>query len=494
MPFRVDDDDRERPQWDTIRRIHVLGVCGSAMGAFAGMLQSLGYEVRGSDAAAYPPMSDTLRRLGIAVMAGYDAAHLEWGPEAVIMGNVIRRDNPEAVAVRALGLPHVSFPEALHDLFLRTRHRITVAGTHGKTTTTALTAWLLEAAGAEPSFLIGGLPANFGQAFRVSGGPAFVIEADEYDTAYFDKRPKLVHYAPQTAILTNIEFDHADIYRDLDHVVEAFELYASLVAADGALIVWGDDVLAMRVARTGSAPVVSYGFGPHNAWRATELTPLRGGMSFRLTVEGTDAGTFWTPMTGRHNTLNALAALAAANRQQVELATLRDGLARFEGVAKRQQVRGEVAGVLVIDDYAHHPTAVRETLAALRQRYPGRRMWGLFEAESNTSRRRLFQDAYAEALATADCVVLSKPLKKNDNLAETDQIDVRAVTDALRDRGKIAEHIPEFAAIADYVAEHAEPGDVIVGMSGRDFGGVHAMILDRLRVRFAVNQSPSRSS
>jgi UDP-N-acetylmuramate: L-alanyl-gamma-D-glutamyl-meso-diaminopimelate ligase len=377
----------------------------------------------------------------------------------------------------------VSFPEALSALFLETRHPIVLCGTHGKTTTTSLVAWLLTHAGRAPGFLIGGVARNFGRSFEVGQGDTFVVEGDEYDTAYFDKRPKFVHYRPRTAVLTSIEFDHADIYRDLDHVISSFELLASLVAPDGDLFVCGEDALAVRVARTSPARVHTYGIDGDFDWVASEVSPERGGMAFRLRVAGEDRGRRWTPLTGRHNVLNTLAALGAAAAVGVEGAVAAEGLARFEGVVKRQEVKGEPGGVLVVDDYAHHPTAVRETIAAIRLRYPGRRLWALFEAESNTSRRRIFQDTYPEALAAADRVVLSKPLKKNDSLAPEDQIDVARIVSDLRARGTEAWHIAEFDDIAAFVSDHAEPGDVVLGMSGRDFGDVHAKIIARLEAR-----------
>jgi UDP-N-acetylmuramate: L-alanyl-gamma-D-glutamyl-meso-diaminopimelate ligase len=481
----MDDDKRQLPDWDNVERVHVLGICGSAMGSLAALMKTRGLEVRGSDLAPYPPMSDRLAEWGIPVYEGYDAAHLAWGPQAVVVGNVIRRVNPEATEMRARGLPHASFPETLRSWFMEGRHRITVAGTHGKTTTTSLTAWLLSHAGRAPGFLIGGIARNFGRSFDGGTGPEFVVEADEYDTAYFDKRPKFVHYDPITAILTSVEFDHADIYRDLDHVRSAFVDYAQRVAPEGRLIVCADDPIAMECARATRATVVTYGIeAPDCNWRAFAVEGYRGGVRFVLMIDGKPVGEISSPLTGHHNALNTLAAMAAASGCGVPLSTLVEGLARFEGVVKRQEVKGEVGGVTVVDDYAHHPTAVRETVASMRQRYSGRRLWALFEAESNTSRRKIFQDAYWRALRYADLVVLSKPLKKNDALSEEDQIDVAEIVRELERRGVWAWHIAEFDEIAEFVAAKAKPGDVILAMSGRDFGGVHAKILRNLERRF----------
>jgi UDP-N-acetylmuramate: L-alanyl-gamma-D-glutamyl-meso-diaminopimelate ligase len=450
------------------------------MGAFAGMLKAEGFEVRGSDQGAYPPMSLRLAEWGIEIMEGYAPENLDWRPDLVIVGNVIRRVNPEAEAMRERGIPHMSFPEALGALFLTNRHSIVVTGTHGKTTTTSLTAWLLEAADLSPGFLVGGIPANFGRSFEPGTGP-FVVEGDEYDTAYFDKGPKFLHYRPRTAILTSIEFDHADIYRDLDHVISSFDRFMAILPKDGHLMVCGEEELPPRVALKADCLVETYGFGPDCDWVAEDPRPERGGYRFALRGPGVPPREFWSPMTGRHNVLNTAASLGALHRMGVELDILADGLQAFQGVGKRQEVKGEERGVTVIDDYAHHPTAVRETIRAIRDRYPGRRLWALFEAESNTSRRRIFQEEYPAVLNAADRVVLSKPLKKNDSLAPEDQIDVRGIIDVLCAEGVDAHHIADFDAIVEFVAKEAEPGDVVLAMSGRNFGGLHDKLLERLR-------------
>ncbi|GMV39298.1 MAG: UDP-N-acetylmuramate:L-alanyl-gamma-D-glutamyl-meso-diaminopimelate ligase [Myxococcales bacterium] len=468
-----------------VRRIHLMAICGTGMGAFAGMLQAHGYEVRGSDEGAYPPMSERLAAWGIPIMEGFAPENLDWGPDLVIVGNVIRRVNPEATAMRERAIPHMSFPEALSALFLASRHPVVVTGTHGKTTTTSLTAWLLAHAGRSPSFLIGGIPSNFGRSFHLGDGQEFVIEGDEYDTAYFDKGPKFLHYQPRTAILTSIEYDHADIYRDLDHVISAFERFVAIVPPDGALLVCGERELPVRVARGCRGAVETYGVdGPYD-WVARDARPDAGGWRFTLEHRGVALGELWSPMAGRHNAQNAVAALGVAHRLGVPLETLAAGLAGFAGVVKRQEVKGEEDGVLVIDDYAHHPTAVAETIDAIRARYPGRPLWALFEAESNTSRRRFFQDDYPVALRGADHVVLSKPLKKWDKLSADEQIDCERIVEDLRATGVDARHIPEFDDIVAWVAEHAVPGDVVLAMSGRNFGGLHGRLLARLNARAA---------
>jgi len=465
---------------DNIQTIHLMGICGSGMGAFAGMLKAAGYEVRGSDQGAYPPMSLRLAEWGIEIMEGYSPQNLDWDPDLVIVGNVIRRVNPEAEAMREREIPRMSFPAALGALFLANRHSIVVTGTHGKTTTTSLTAWLLESARQSPGFLVGGIPANFGRSFEPGKGP-FVVEGDEYDTAYFDKGPKFLHYRPRTAILTSIEFDHADIYRDLAHVVSSFERFMAILPPDGHLMVCGEHALPPEVGAQASCLVETYGFGEECDWIAENPTPERGGYRFLLRGPDIAPREFWSPMAGRHNVLNTLSALGALHRMGISLDALAEGLAQFQGVGKRQEVKGEERGVTIIDDYAHHPTAVRETIRAIRDRYPGRRLWALFEAESNTPRRKIFQDEYPGVLNAADRVVLSKPLKKNDSLAPEDQIDVPEIIAVLRSQGIDAHHVAEFDAIVDFVATEAEPGDVVLAMSGRNFGGIHDKLLERLK-------------
>lgn len=472
---------------EKVKTIHVLGICGSGMGAFARLLVQQGFEVRGSDEGAFPPMSLRLAEWGIPVFEGYRAENLDWSPnqtpDLVIVGNVIRRTNPEAEEMRRRNLPHLSFPEALRWLFLTNRHSIVVTGTHGKTTTTSLCAWLLESAGQAPGFLIGGIPKNFARSSELGRGRYFVVEGDEYDTAYFDKGPKFLHYQPKSSILANIEFDHADIYRDITHVTESFRRFVDILPEDGHLVVCGHEQLAIDVAHRAACAVETYGIDGDFDWVATNLVPVGTGFRFSVSYHGTLKGELFSPLAGKHNVLNALASIAIVYRLGVSFPEIVAAISQFEGVVKRQDIRGEVGGILVIDDYAHHPTAVRETISAIRTRYPTRRLWALFEAESNTSRRKIFQDQYGEVLSGADVVVLSKPLKKNDKLADTDQIDVQAIVTNLRSKGVDAHHIAEFTDIVDFVADNAVHGDVILGMSGRDFGGIHGEILKRLSER-----------
>jgi len=482
-----------------VRRVHLIGIGGSAMGNFAGMLCARGLSVRGSDAGIFDPMRSNLVAWGIPFAEGYAASNLDWDPDLVVVGNVTRRDNPEAEAMRARGLPYCSFPEALGEWLLAGRTPVVIAGTHGKTTTTSLCAWLLESAGLAPGLLVGGVPKNFGASFRAGGGAPFVVEGDEYDTAYFDKRPKFVHYRPHHGVLTSVEFDHADIYPDFAAVQRAFRLYASLFPRDGLLCAWGDDDRVTAVLGACAGRVARYGFGPDSDLRVELLSIGEAGASFVLHkgagpyCGGRDplpqlatgpVATFASPMAGRHNVLNAAAAIALALDLGATVDQIRDALASFEGVKKRQDLRGIAAGVAVIDDYAHHPTAVKETVAAIRARYPGHKLWALFEAESNTSRRKVFEDVYPEAFGGADEVVLCAPLhKETDKLRADEVMDAALVCARIRARGVPALYVPAVADIVAMVAERARAGDVVLAMSGRDFQGLHGALLDRLRAR-----------
>lgn len=462
------------------RRLHLLGIAGAGMGAFAGLLRAAGFQVTGSDQNAYPPMSEWLRAWGIPVLTPYRPENLDRAcPDLVVVGNVIRRQNPEATAARERALPQTSFPAALGDLFLEGRHPVVVAGTHGKTTTSALLAHVLVSAGRDPSYLVGGLPRG-GASFRLGQGPHVVVEGDEYDTAYFDKSPKFLHYRPRTAILTSVELDHVDIYRDLAHYQTAFERFVALLPPGGFLAVCAAYPDACRIARQSRARVVRYGVeAPGAEYTAGGLELGPGGASFEVWEEGCLLGEVRLPLGGRHNVANALGVVAAARSLGLDLEEIRAGLASFPGVHRRQEVRGEVKGVAVVDDFAHHPTAVRETLAAVAAAYPGRRLWAVFEPRSNTSRRRLHQAEYVDALAGARCVRLRVP-EPHDQVPPEETLDVGRLVADLRARGVDA---AAAAGVGDLVAEVAaevRPGDVVVVMSNGPFGGFADRLLAAL--------------
>ena len=380
---------------DRVDTIHMIGICGTGMGALAGMLVEKGFRVTGSDANVYPPMSDFLAGLGIPVASPYAPANLDHGPDLVIVGNVVTRLNPESPRLKELGLPYLSLPQALRHFFLTGKKPLVVAGTHGKTTTSSLAAWLLDRGGRSPGFMIGGILGNYNRNYNVGSGDWFVVEGDEYDTAFFDKVPKFIHYAPQVGILTSIEFDHADIYPDLSAVLEAFYRFVDLIPKDGLLVAWGDDPLVRTTAGRCSAPVALYGFDRGNHWRAHNLRPEGRRTCFDLTGPDGRTTPLSAPLPGRHNVLNTVAAAAALSRVGLAPDSLNDGLETFQGVRRRQEVRGVVGGVTVIDDFAHHPTAVAQTVDAIRRAYPGSRLVAVFEPRTNTSLRQVFQKDYA---------------------------------------------------------------------------------------------------
>ncbi|MCB9538364.1 MAG: hypothetical protein H6704_19105 [Myxococcales bacterium] len=474
-----------RPLPAGVAKVHLVGIAGAGMGAFACMLQEAGYTVRGSDQNVYPPMSDVLRARDIAWFEGWAAAHLDWGPDLVVIGNVCRRDNPEAVAAEARGIAAVSFPQAFGDLFLEGRVPVVIAGTHGKTTTTSLTTWLLHGAGARPGMLVGGVHRNFDAAYLLQGGAGdpFVVEGDEYDTAYFDKGPKFLHYRPAICVLNNIEFDHADIYDDLDEIIENFDRLMDLLGPETVLLANLDDPLVMQRAARAGGRVVTYGFGADATLRATDVQPDADGCTFTFHRPGAAPLAVRSPLAGRHNVWNTLAAFGVALECGLDPAQLLAPLATFAGVKKRQEEKGEADGVLVIDDYAHHPTAIRETVAALRARYPGRRLWAVYEPKSNTARRNVHQQDYATAFDAADRVVLARPFVKQDKLAADEKLDVDRLVADIGARGVEATYRADVDDALAYLVEQVRPGDVVVFMSASGFGGIHDRLLAALRAR-----------
>jgi len=472
---------------DPLRTIHIMGIAGTAMGSLAGMLKDAGYEVTGSDKAVYPPMSHYLERLEIPVMEGFNAENLDHKPDLVIVGNVIRAVYGEAQALLGSELPYCSFPEAFGALFLRDAHSVVVAGTHGKTTTTSVASWLLESAGRDPGFLIGGIAKNFDRTARAGGGQVFVIEGDEYDTAFFDKGPKFLHYKPKTCILTSVEFDHADIYTDLDHVKESFLKLMAIVPPDGVVIARWDDPGARAVAET--APCTVWRYGPGQEWdgEIDSVDTQRGTMSFRLLRKGQVLGTYTTALVGSHNLYNQVAAAAAAIHYGVDPSELEEGFATFAGIKRRQEVIGEPGAVTVLDDFAHHPTAVRLTLAALRERFGARRLWAVWEPRSATSRRNTFQQEYAEAFDDADIAVIAAPYDQS-GIEEGDRFSSTRLVEDLSARGVDALVLADAAQIAQTVGVRAHPHDVIAVLSNGAFGGLHAKLIEVLETRFGERE------
>ncbi len=448
--------------------IHLLGICGTGMAALAGLLKELGHSVTGSDEHAYPPMSTFLADLGIPVQSGYRPENLKPRPDLAVVGNVIRRENPEAQAVLAQAIPHLSLPEALNRFLVNDRTAIVVAGTHGKTTTTALIAWLLYALGMDPGFMVGGIARNFQTNYRLGQGAHVVLEGDEYDTAFFDKRPKFLHFQPQLAVLTSIEFDHADIYPDLNRIVQAFEAFLGQVRPEGRVLAWGDAPLVQEVCRRAAAPVLFYGEQAGLTWRAGEVSYLPGGMTFTVFRQGRTWGDFFTPLLGRHNVLNALAALAVAGEMGASPVALAPALASFTGVKRRLEVAGEYQGVLVLEDFAHHPTAVVVTLDAVRRAYPGRRLVAIFEPRTNTSRRKVFQEPYAHAFKDADLVLVREPPDLWKVPPEEQFSSLQLVKD-LTAQGQKALYFPDTDTLLTGLLKGLRPGDVALIMSNGDF-------------------------
>jgi len=467
----------------SIHQIHLVGVAGTGMGSFAGMLKAAGYSVTGSDEKVYPPMSDMLRGWNIPVMTPYHEQNLDQAkPDLAIIGNVIRRVNPEAAEVRARRIRQMSFPAALGSLFLQSRHSVVVAGTHGKTTTSAMMGHVLVAAGKNPSFLVGGVTQNYACNYRIGRGEHFVVEGDEYDTAYFDKGPKFLHYRPRTAILTSIELDHADIYRDLRHYESAFESFAKLIPADGTIVVCASYPNAVRIARTGRARVVSYAArpAPNVDFAAASIALSSEGAHFTAMEGNHPIGEVFLRMGGVHNVENAMGVIAAGRALGLSFDSIAGGLSSFGGVKRRQEVRAEIRGVMVIDDFAHHPTAVRETIAAVHRRHPERRLWAVFEPRSNTSRRNIHQGEYAQAFGGANRASIKVP-EPHDKVPSDEQLDVPVLIDALQAAGIEADSAGLVDELVERVATQSRPGDVILVMSNGSFGGLIDKLIAELR-------------
>ncbi len=458
----------------SIQSVHFIGICGTAMASTAAALKEKGYEVTGSDQGVYPPMSTFLESKEIPIAEGYDPEHLAHKPDLVVIGNAISRGNPEAEYVLDEKLRYTSLPELLKNHFIQGKHSVVVAGTHGKTTTTSLTAWILEHAGKEPSFLIGGMPANLGQGARFTDSPYFVIEGDEYDTAFFDKRSKFVHYLPEVAIINNLEFDHADIFADLDAIQTSFKRFINLVPRNGLLLVNGDDPNIAPLLNVDHCPIRRVGTGPGNDVRILNFQPEGTGCSFEL-----DGVTWKLPMSGEFNVRNAAMAILVAAHHGIEATVIQEALHQFRGIKRRMEVYGERSGVLVLDDFAHHPTAIAGTLKALRERYPRRRVWAIFEPRSNTTRRNVFQDQLAHALSLADVAVVAQVARLH-LLQPGERLDPELLMKTIRDSGTIAHYLEDADTIAGCVARDAREGDVVCVLSNGGFGGVHQKILDLL--------------
>src|SRR5277367_3956656 len=465
------------------KHVHVIGIGGSAMAPLAGMLREHGYRVTGSDSGVYPPASTLLEKLGISFFHTFDAANLTPAPDLVVVGNIIARGNPELEEVLDRKIPYRSMPEILEEVFLPGRHSIVVSGTHGKTTTTAMLAWIFYTAGKRPNFLVGGVAENFGKSYGLGGGAEFILEGDEYETAFWDRGQKFFHYHPDDLIITSLEYDHADIYRDFETYELAFRRLVNLVPRRGRLVIWGDTdesgPALRRAAEKAFCPVETYGFSAASDWVATELTVDGGGMKFRVAYKGKPFGEFALAASGRHNVLNAMAATAVAHGRGIDADVIGRALATFKSVKRRMDVKGEVRGVLVIDDFAQHPTAVRATIDAARARWKGRRLWAILEPRSNSMRRKIFEETLPVALALADRVVLGGVFRAQQ-LGDGNRLEPEAVAESVRELGKSARVFPSADAIAEQLSSEAEPGDVLLVMSNGSFDGLCEKLLAML--------------
>ena len=461
-------------------RIHLIGVCGTAMATLAALLKHRGHEVSGSDEHVYPPMSDFLAAERIQVLEGYRPEHITASLDLVVVGNAISRGNAELEAVLDSGLRYASLPETIRDQFLWDAQSIVIAGTHGKTTTTSLTGWLLTAAGADPTVLIGGIARNFGAdgaSYRVGKGAAFVIEGDEYDSAYFDKTAKFLKYLPDIAVVNNIEFDHADIYADIDEVRLAFRRLVNLVPRNGLTLLGVDSPDAGALLTHARSRVQTFGLAAEAEWRAVDVR-VSDRTTFGVVRAGQDLGEFTMPLLGDHNVRNALVAIAVGVDLGLDLERLREGLAAFKGVKRRLEVVGEARGITVYDDFAHHPTAVDETLKAVRRSSPGKRIWAIFEPRSASSCRRIFQEDFAKAFAGADEVVIASVFRSS--LPPDERLSEAKLVEDLTGKDVHARHLPDVDAIVKAVSGEARDGDVIVVMSNGGFGGIHRKLLSAI--------------
>jgi UDP-N-acetylmuramate: L-alanyl-gamma-D-glutamyl-meso-diaminopimelate ligase len=464
------------------RRVHLIGICGTAMATLAALLKHRGFEVSGSDEKVYPPMSDFLAAEGIPIAEGYRAGHINVSLDLVVIGNAISRGNPELEAVLDQKIRHVSLPEALRDHFLWQARSIVIAGTHGKTTTSSIAGWLLTHGGADPTVFIGGIARNFGtsgSSYRIGAprGP-FVIEGDEYDSAFFDKTAKFLKYLPEIAVINNIEFDHADIYADLDAVRLAFRRLVNLVPRSGLTLLGADSADAAALADRAHSRVQTFGTSASADWRAIDIASERQQTTFRVLEKGADRGVFRMSLAGVHNVRNALAGIAVGREVGIPFDTLRTGLAAFLGVKRRLEVVGIARDVVVYDDFAHHPTAVAETIEALKSAEPDRRIWAVFEPRSASSCRRIFQDDFAEAFAKADEVVIASVFRST--LPPDERLSEDRLVSDLRRRGVAARHLPGVDEIVQAVAAESKAGDLVVIMSNGGFGGIHKKLLEAL--------------
>ena len=469
------------------KHIHLIGICGTAMASLAGMLKQRGFHVTGSDAAAYPPMSDFLRSLDIPVAQPFDARNLEPRPDLVVIGNAISRGNVELEHVLDLHIDFCSLPQLLHDEFLRGKEVLVVAGTHGKTTTTSMLSWIFHSAGLNPSFLIGGIAENFGSSFHLGEGKHFILEGDEYDTAFFDKGPKFLHYFPDAIILTSVEFDHADIYKDLDAVETAFKRLVNLIPRRGKIIAFDgaadnkpESPSLERCIAKAFCPVERYGAGARSHWKVANLRLDPSRTAWTVLYNNERWTDFEFALAGEYNVWNATAAAALAHSCGISKEQIAEALRTFKSVKRRLEVKAQVNGITIIDDFAHHPTAIAGTLKALRARYAGARLWAILEPRSNTLRRRVLQSDLARSLAGADEVIVANVFR-SEAVPENERLELPALAAEIEQNGRPARLLPDADSIVETIAPELRSGDVVAILSNGGFGGIYEKLPTRLK-------------
>lgn len=466
--------------------IHLIAICGTAMGALAGMLKASGYHITGSDENVYPPMSEQLIEQEIHVFKDYSPSHLSPKPDLVIIGNAMSRGNPEVEHVLTSGISYTSMAAALDNFFIRQKESLVVTGTHGKTTTTSLLAWLLEKGGADPSFFVGGVPKNWGQGWKKGDGKHFVIEGDEYDTSFFDKESKFLHYRPEVAIITSIEFDHADIFDSLEEIKSAFMKFSRLLPQKGLLVIAGNDNNVSEIAQLARCTVESYGIEGKYTWNAKQISHHQGHTIFDVEYQQSFWGSFRSPLLGNHNLLNTLASLAVAYHAGLSPPKIQEGLETFLGIKRRQEIIGVPGGITIIDDFAHHPTAVKETLSAIKTAWPQNRLWAVFEPRTNTSRRNIFQEAYTNAFSAADHILIADVFSAA-KIAPEERLDPNKIVEGLKATGKQAFFMPHVDGIIEHLLAEVQPGDVVAILSNGAFSGIHNKLREKLRQQFDRN-------
>ena len=464
---------------EKVKSIHMIAVCGTGMGALARMLKDQGFEITGSDHKIYPPMSHFLWNAGIEISDGFNEKNVSYGPDLVVVGNAVSKDNSEVVKMHQMGLAYCSMPQAINRFVAADKKPLVITGTHGKTTTSSILAWILQEAGFDPSFIIGGILKNFNSNYRLGNGEYIIIEGDEYDTAFFDKGPKFYHYHPLMAVLTGVEFDHADIFKDLDHVRQAFDGFLSRMFPESALFAFVDDKNVAELIREKSCKMVTYGKDANALWRLGTISVNPPWARFEVFKQGFQFGTFKTKLVGEHNLFNALSVIAMANELNIPKEIIAGALETFQGVKRRQDVRGTKQGITVMDDFAHHPTAVKETLRAVKPFYPDGRIVAVFEPRTNSSMRNIFQKDYALSFDDADLICIRNP-SRLDKIPPAERFSPRKLVVDLIQRGKDAHYFSDTESIIDHLVKEARNGDLVLIMSNGGFDNIHERLLESL--------------